>query len=195
MKYDVMILPLSPKMTDDEIKGCIQQIIPICQSKGVGFCLTISDFDYDKRDLWNIPKAVSFMRRLIDLGLIAGLEMSTQGDGLVRQEYGLKSLPGLGALEVWMGGTGRLANGINDVDKETFNEFLLELKIANAKAKSICRESPYNTSILRSLFENISSEDVPVVPDTTETTGGSADHKTESIPDGSTRHSCIKWNK
>lgn len=167
---DIMILALESKMTDNEIKDCIQQMMPICIARAAGFCLTISGFDADKRELWQIPEATAFMKRLVDFGLIAGLEVSTQGEGMVREELGVESLPGFGALEVWMAGTGRLASGSNDIDKATMDTFFAELNIANAKAKAICQEPRYNTGI-------------------------SAVGKAAQIPDGSTRHSCPKWNK
>lgn len=167
-KPDIMILALEPKMTDNEIKDAIQQMMPICLAKQSGFCLTISGFDSDKRELWQIPEAIAFMKRLVDFGLIAGLEVSTQGEGMIREEFGLKSLPGFGALEVWMGGTEKLITGSNDLSQELIQEFFAALNVANAKAKAICDDPPYNTGI--SAVGN-------------------------SIPDGSTRHACPKWSK
>lgn len=142
---DIMILALGHNMTDDEIKDCIQQMMPICITRGSGFCLTVSGFDEDKRELWQIPEAIAFMKRLVDIGLIAGLEVSTQCPDLVRKEFGLESLPGFGALEIWMGGTGRLSSGNNDITQETMTTFFEALNIANAKAKAICQEPPYKT--------------------------------------------------
>lgn len=169
MSSDIMILALEPKMTDNEIKDAIQQMMPICLSKKSGFCLSISGFDSDKRELWQIPEAIAFMKRLVDFGLIAGLEVSTQGEGLVREEFGVPLLPGFGALEVWLGGTGRLITGSNDLNQDLMQEFFAELNRANAKAETICREPPYKTGI--KAVENVGQ-----------------------IPDGATRH-CPKWNK
>lgn len=164
MDADIMVLALGADMTDDEIKDCIQQMMPICIAKGSGFCLTISGFDQDQRELWQIPEAIAFMKKLVNIGLIAGLEVSTQSKDMVRKEFGLDSLPGFGALEIWLGGTGRLVSGDNDLSPELISTFFQELNTANTKAKAICAEPPYKSG-------------------------------RQYIPDGSTRHSCPKWNK
>lgn len=166
---DVMILVLGHNMTDDEIKDCIQQMMPVCFVKSSGFCLSISGFDQDERELWQIPEVIVFMKRLVNIGLIAGLEVSTQCPDLVRKEFMLKSLPGFGALEIWMAATGKLNNGDNSISQETMASFFKELNTANSKAKTICQSPSYKTG-RQYVFLN-------------------------DIPDGSVRHTCPKWDK
>jgi len=138
---DIMVLALEPKMSDEEIKDNIRMMLPICISRKAGFCLTISGFDSDKRELWQIPEAIAFMKRLVDFGLIACLEVSTSGKFTsIIERYGVEELPGFGALEVWLGGTQQLASGDNNIEKTTMDRFFDELKIANSKAKAICNQ-------------------------------------------------------
>lgn len=168
--YDVMVLVLGCNMTDNELKDCIQQMMPICLVKSQGFCLTISGYDDDPRGLWAIPEAIRFMKRLVKIGLIAGLEVSTHAEGLVRPEYGLNELPGFGALEVWMCGTGKMENGSNDITAQILEDFFEDLGTANKKSRDICLEPSYDTGT------------------------GSKVVGTAQIPDAATRH-CPKWNK
>jgi len=174
VEIDVLVMALDANMTDEQIKDCVQKMIPICLSKKQGFCLTISNFDGDKRELWAIPEAINFMKRLVDFGLIAGLEVSTNSD-IGRTVNGSK-LPGFGALEVWMAATGQLITGENEITPVIMDEFYKALGEANAKAQALCLEPPYNTGI------KILKEDRSIPAG-------------EKIPDAPTRHSCPKWNK
>jgi hypothetical protein len=145
---DFLCLSLYADMTDDEIKDCIQQMMPVCKVKQQGFCLTVGGFDKDPRELWEIPESVAFFKKLVDLGFIAALEVSTTASGLVREDFfGVPKLPGFGALEVWMCATGRMAKGNNDVDAASLMHFERELEHANAKALATCKEPPYNTGM------------------------------------------------
>jgi hypothetical protein len=138
-------MSLSTDMSDEEIKDCIQQAIPVVTIKRQGFCLTISGHDDDYRELWNIPEAVEFMKRLCNLGFISVLEVSTTSPELVRKEYKLKTLPGFGALEIWMCATNRMEHGRNDIDRETIAKFHVDLKNSNKCAEKIMKEPPYKT--------------------------------------------------
>lgn len=145
---ELLCLSLYADMTDNEIKDCIQQMLPVCMVKEQGFCLTIGGFDEDSRELWEIPEATNFMRKLVDLGFIAALEVSTTAKDFVRKDFfGVDKLPGFGALEVWMCATGRMIKGHNDIDMATIRQFHAELDMANTKARLVCAEPPYNTGM------------------------------------------------
>lgn len=147
---DLLCLSLAADMTDAEIKESIQEMIPVCKLKGQGFCLTISGYDEDHRELWQIPEALGFMKRLCDLGFISTLEVSTTCPDLIRKEYKIDKLPGFGALEVWMCATNRMGTGKNDIDQRTMASFHEDLRIANMRSEEVMKEPPYRTGIKKS---------------------------------------------
>jgi len=142
-----MCLSLDTDMSDDEIKESIQNMIPICTIKSQGFCLSINGYDEDHRELWQIPEALGFMRRLCDFGFLSVLETSTTCPDLINKQYKVDNLPGFGALEVWMCATNRLEKGKNDIDRETMNKFHEALGVSNRRAEEIMKEPPYQTGI------------------------------------------------
>lgn len=149
---DLMYLSLADDMTDAEIKECIQDMIPVCKVKKQGFCLTISGYDEDPRELWQIPSAVGFMKRLCELGLISALEVSTTSPDLLRTEFKALKLPGFGALEVWMCATNRMVKGSNDIDDATLKAFHRDLQLANVQAEMTCQEPPYHTGMKKKSY-------------------------------------------
>lgn len=149
---DLMCLSLYSDMTDDEIKECVQEMIPICRKRQRGFCLSIGGYDEDPRELWQIPEAVGFMQRLVKLGLISALEVSTTSADLLPKEYKTDKLPGFGALEIWMCATNRMGKGDNDIDLPTFQLFRRELDAANIVADNICKEPPYRTGLKKNAY-------------------------------------------
>ena len=151
MDADLLYVAFNDDMTDSEIKECIQDMMPICLSRQKGFCLTISGYDDDPRDLWVIPEALGFMKRLCDLGMISFLEVSTTCKELRRN--GIPELPGFGALEVWMCATNRMGKGKTDISPELMNQFYKDLDTANKTARAICHEPPYRTGLKRSVFQ------------------------------------------
>lgn len=150
-------MSLSTDMSDEEIKDCIQQAIPVVNIKKQGFCLTISGHDDDHRDLWKIPEAIDFMKRLCNLGFISVLEVSTTAPNLVRKEYKLKTLPGFGALEIWMCATNRMEHGKNDISIETIRKFYEDLKTSNHHAEMVMKEPSYQTG----LNKTVRSQETP----------------------------------
>lgn len=162
--------------SDDQIKGIIQKAIPICSENKCGFCLTISGYDDDPRDLWNIPEVVSFMKRLVDIGFISILEVSTNSKELMRTEYkDIDKLPGFGAIEVWMMANKKIAevNSDNSVTTEITEdeifEFFSTINESNEKSRIICSEKPYkNEKPIESLI--------------------TCSTKNGSIPDGQNKH-------
>lgn len=167
--FDLMVISLGVDMTVNEIKECIQKMLPVCVVNGRGFCLTISGFDDDPRELWEIPEAIAFMRRLYDLGFIATLEVSTRCKELFSKKYkDIEELPGFGALEIWMAVNNKIELGKSIVDLKEMNEFLTCLNLANKKARQICEEPPYDTG-LGDMINKFDNKPVP-------------------IPDGNVRH-------
>lgn len=165
---DVMCMSLSVDMTDNEIKDCIQQSLPVCNAKEQGFFLSIDGYDDDRRELWQIPEVVKFMKRLCDFGFIAILEASTTCSVLIRKEYKkFKKLPGIGALEVWMFATGRMEKMIkenNSIDTKTMNEFSNFLITSIDFAKAISKETSYHTGNYKYKTQQKQRTQIPDAP-------------------------------
>lgn len=163
--YEVRIIQVHPKMTDEEIKGAVQQLLPHCWSDKQGFCLTIHGFDDDPRELWQIPEAMAFMRRLYSIGFISCLEVSTTCDFMLPVKS--SRLPGLGALEVWLLVKNKFKLGNAELSKTVISQFFKDLEKSNFKAESICKEKKYHYD-LKMIEGNLK--------------------KTKSIPDAPIRH-------
>ena len=67
-------------------------------------CL-IDGFDDDPRDLWDIPEARAFCRRLVSLGFISWLEFALCDP---QTDIDKVAKDGLGALEIWMIAEGKM---------------------------------------------------------------------------------------
>lgn len=130
-----MFMALSTDMTDDEIKACIHDMHPVCMANKQGFILTISGYDDDPRDIWDIPEAVQFAKRLIDIGLVSYLETAT-----IELSEQLGTFVGFGALELWMVATGRMKIGNNMITPKEIKQ-AYEVQLAcNKKCEEILKQ-------------------------------------------------------
>jgi hypothetical protein len=101
-----------------------------------GFLLTIGGYENDPRELWEIPEMKNFGSRLVRIGFISLLELSTQ---FKRQKdpdpmYGLT----LGALEVWAISKGILSNAYV-INNKNYMLFLDDLSKANKICDKVTR--------------------------------------------------------
>jgi hypothetical protein len=139
---DLHILALTVDMPDDEIKGVIAQVAPRVHKAQFGAVLTISGYDDDPRELYQIPECVDFFKRLSNLGLISILEVSSSLDGVSRFNG---PAPGIGAFEVWAFGHRKITPG-KEFHQNVMLEFFAELEKANKKCEAVMRESDKWTS-------------------------------------------------
>jgi hypothetical protein len=109
----------------------------ICQEKGKGFCLSINGFDDDPRDLWEIPDALDFLKRLLNLGFMTVLEVSTKSEEISGLAF---ELPGFGALELWLCATERMKSGSNQIDVDSFKVFCKDLESSNQPVRCMLKE-------------------------------------------------------
>lgn len=160
---DIMCITLDSDSKDDELKECIQKLLPVCMNKKQGFCFTLTGFDSDKRELWEIPEAINFMKKLCDIGFISLLEISTSSKHLIRESYNLDLLPGFGALEVWMCANKFLGTGHNAITENVFAKFQESLQAANKKAWQIVQEPIYKTGISKKISDSFNTiPDAPI---------------------------------
>ena len=94
--------------------------------------ITFPNWNDDPRELWDIPEARAFTKKLLNFGILTPLTFSTsiEGPGLERDE--IARLMGLGALELFMLAFFPHA----EITKPIFDLAVLELRRSNR----ICEE-------------------------------------------------------
>jgi len=90
----------------------------------------LRDFGDDPRELYDIPEARAFCRRLVSLGFISYLDFST----LFAQDLPEPAKAGWGAAEVWLCGEGRL-KAKNTLNKVVLAELERAVMVSNAIAE------------------------------------------------------------
>ncbi len=136
---DLLCTTVHIKMTDEEIKDAVRNLQPVCLEKQQGFCLTISGFDDDPRELYEIPEVVAFAERLVKYGFMSCLHVTTTIEDLIPQFKGRK-LPGLGALELWLFASKQMKPSL-ELDKSTFQIFVNDLETSNKIVEYILNPS------------------------------------------------------
>jgi len=105
--YDLKIIALETHQTDEELQDMTYKLRQALLAEGPepeGFFMTISGYDDDPRELWEIPEAVDLCQRVVKTGLIALLNLSSRVKELMPERFQECEGPGpgLGALEVWV---------------------------------------------------------------------------------------------
>ncbi len=123
-----IIFHIGKDITDEEIDDLTRQALSLALQQAKGCCCALAGYDFDERELYQIPEAINLCKRLCDRGFISAMHTSTLMD---RDE-----LPQLrrffGAMEVWAIATGNLSyDGDLEIDKENFDVFLKALDRAN----------------------------------------------------------------
>lgn len=137
---------LTVDMTDEELKECIHRMYPLCQSEAKGFTLTISGYDDDPRELWEIPEAVKFCQKLLDIGFPAVLDIGSRHDDLPGH-------PGFGLIEIWFVASGRIKKkGDVIVTPEDYKTAMKMMIAANEKVAKILAEPCPNTGMEQKNF-------------------------------------------
>jgi hypothetical protein len=109
-----------------------------------GFLLSISGYEQDSRELWEIPEMKILATRLVNIGFISLLDLSTIMKSLKDPDPLYKT--SLGALEVWALSKGIL-NGKHLITKNQYQLFLEDLNNANTQCDKVTRwksKSSYN---------------------------------------------------
>ncbi len=137
---DALFCSLTPDMTDDELKECIHRMYPKAVNSEQGFLLTISGYDQDPRELWEIPEVITFFNRLIDIGFLGLLALNAQTV--------MPGTPGFGAAEVWMVATGKITRRAKfPILPEYLKEVMRIVLESNEKIAQVLKEPCPNTGI------------------------------------------------
>jgi hypothetical protein len=138
-EYDLKVIALEIDQTEKDLQEMAYKL-----SGEMGFYLTISGFDDDSRELWQIPEAIDLCRRIVKTGFIAVLEASSSVEGIRTSDSdpGLGILThaafiGLGAFEVWVFSEGRMKSGGVTFSKNDIFEFYNVLVEAQEKLKKL----------------------------------------------------------
>lgn len=128
------IVTLSVKMTDWQLREIIKRNCDIAP-----FVVKLMDFEADNRELWQIPEVAVFCQRLVALGMISLMEVTTL---LIEPRTPNEELNwgSMGAIEVWLLATGQFKPGA-EVAQGTIDRFQYEVLLpANERCDKIaCR--------------------------------------------------------
>lgn len=117
-------------MTNDEILDCLQKMSPIVKETQDGFFICVSGYDNDKRELWQIPEVLQFFQRIIKMGFMSLMEISSSIKDICRLDGKILEvgIPGLGAIEMWLIAKNELKK---EISQEKIQEFFSELMESN----------------------------------------------------------------
>lgn len=130
----VLVVWLDLKSSNEEILEKMATVKTMRESGAVSNVVcTIAGFDDDSRELWEIPEARAFCRRLVGLGFISYLDFETTipDTGVPEACQG-----SLGAFEVWLMSESRMTNE-NVVTIELVEEAKQALIEANEKCDRV----------------------------------------------------------
>jgi hypothetical protein len=140
-------LVLEPGLSDDALVDAMRWAIRV-RSHGVQ-CVraAVKGYEDDPREMWEIPEVRQLCQRLVDLGVIAVLELSDfcpEHPKLQRDHREGKATPmGPGALEVWLLAKGRVTGGKTTLTADDLNAFVEDLDLAIRTCKRLTGVAPW----------------------------------------------------
>jgi hypothetical protein len=135
-EYDLKIIALEASQTNEELQDMAYKLRQALQAEGPeaeGFFMTISGYDDDSRELWEIPEAIDLCERVIKTGLISLLNLSSRVKELMPERFQHidEPGPGIGALEVWVFAKGKMSHEGAKVYEKDLDEFYNTMSAAN----------------------------------------------------------------
>jgi len=132
-EYDLKVIALEVRQTNEDLQDMAHKLYPTMKNDEEGFFLTISGYDDDPRELWQIPETIDLCQRIVKTGLVALLNTSSQIKDLMPERF--QEIdgpgPGLGAFEVWIFGEGKMQPGGAVFGLDTMKDFYNMLDGAN----------------------------------------------------------------
>jgi hypothetical protein len=135
---DKMWLAIPKNATNIDLIRLIKQGFELTQKNQKGCFFTISGYDFDERDLSEIPEVKELCKRAVELGLMSVLIVSTLMED--------KEARAFGALEMWGLVKGKFKKDplknekmILEFEKEEIEEFKIELNKSNEKCELLVR--------------------------------------------------------
>lgn len=124
---DLTLIILATDMTDDELKASMVSYNTIVTATKRGAYVTVSGYDHDTRELFEIPEVVEFFQRLVQLGFISLLAIDTREAEV------------LDAFHVWGIANGTINSKTAEIEKAVFEQFFREVAESNARCDAVCR--------------------------------------------------------
>lgn len=137
----IMICSIQKDDTDETLRNKMIEMESLLSSGlcKTGFLLTISGYENDSRELWQIPEVRKLTKRLVKIGFISLLEFATHLKSMIDPDPLYKST--LGAFEVWAISKGIIKSYYSKVTKEQYSLFLEVLRDANFECDKITKWS------------------------------------------------------
>jgi len=139
-EYDIKIIAVEANQTNEELQDMACKLSKVVDDEG--FFLTISGYDDDPRELWEIPEAIDLCQRIVKTGLVCVLETSSQIKELMPERFRDIDAPGpgLGAFEVWIFGEGKMKHGGVAFSRDEMKDFYNMLLEANKRFQKFFTE-------------------------------------------------------
>ncbi len=132
----LLVIGMALDETNEEVIDYIRTM-KTARENGVKQVVCLIDgFNDDSRPLYAIPEARALCRRLVNLGFISYLNVTTAVDG-IGVEPCLKNA--WGALEIYLCGEGKMGSKV-ELTTEEFKKFTDALDVANEKANQAVGE-------------------------------------------------------
>lgn len=139
-EYDLKIVAVETHQTNEELQDMACKLSKLVD--GEGFFLTISGYDDDPRELWEIPEAIDLCQRIVKTSLVSVLEASSQIKELMPARFRDIDAPGpgLGAFEVWIFGQEKMKHGGAAFSRDEMKDFYNMLSEANERLQKLFTE-------------------------------------------------------
>lgn len=130
----ILICQIQKNETDESLRKRMIEMENILSKNSVktGFILTIDGYGSDSRELWEIPEVQTLTKRIVKMGLISLLDVSTTWR---RNEDPIYCMT-FGALEMWAISKGFLKSKYT-LSKEQYKMFYTALGDANIACAKI----------------------------------------------------------
>lgn len=137
----IMICSIQKDDTDETLRNKMIEMESMLSSglSKTGFLLSISGYENDSRELWQIPEVRKLTTRLVKIGFISLLEVATHLKSMIDPDPLYKSM--LGAFEVWAISKGIIKSYYSKVTKGQYRLFLEVLSDANVECDKITKWS------------------------------------------------------
>lgn len=132
MPAELLIIAIDINHTSEQLIDLMRGAKSVVLASGEGAVLTISGFDSDPRELFEIPEVVALCRDLVSIGFISVLKVSTllERDEIVGRFYG--------ALEVWAIATGKMTSLDLEITRPMIDQLKAELALSNERCVAAC---------------------------------------------------------
>ncbi len=133
-QIQILLCQIQKNETDESLRKRMIEMENILSKNSfkTGFILTIDGYDRDSRELWEIPEVRTLTKRIVKIGLISLLDVSTTWR---RNEDPIYHMT-FGALEMWAISKGFL-NSKYTLSKEQYKMFYNELLDANIACSKV----------------------------------------------------------